>query len=192
MPDQIATGNEYTVEDARSNWIASNPAIRMNGTVNITGVYFDVPLITQVPLHEEMGGGLSEDAELWQGGCIGGVPLDEDFDYVLSLYPWEKYRLMGEDTQRNEVKMYDSVEQATGRFEELALVVIERLRAGEKVLIHCQAGLNRSGTVAAAVLIKLGMNPSDALDLLRKSRGTDQVVCNPTFAAWLGTLEPGA
>jgi protein-tyrosine phosphatase len=33
--------------------------------------------------------------------------------------------------------------------------VIERLRAGQRVLVHCSAGLNRSVTICCAVLILL-------------------------------------
>ena len=41
----------------------------------------------------------------------------------------------------------------------------ERLRSGERVLVHCKGGLGRSGTVAARLLVSPGLIP------LRRSRG---------------------
>jgi hypothetical protein len=45
-----------------------------------------------------------------------------------------------------------------------------RVRAGQSVLVHCGAGIGRAGTIAAAVLLRLGVPLADALDLLAASR----------------------
>ena len=45
-----------------------------------------------------------------------------------------------------------------------------RLEAGETVLLHCGAGIGRTGTVAAAVLLRHGVALDDALDVVRTSR----------------------
>lgn len=42
--------------------------------------------------------------------------------------------------------------------------------AGRLVLVHCGAGLGRSGTVAAAYLVKLGMEPKAAIARVRELR----------------------
>lgn len=57
-------------------------------------------------------------------------------------------------------------------------------KAGKRVLIRCQAGLNRSGLVMALVLIRDGYTPAEAIDLIRAGRG-DSAMCNPTFERWL-------
>lgn len=45
-----------------------------------------------------------------------------------------------------------------------------RLSGGERVLIHCRAGLGRTGTVAARLLIELGLTPLVALNTVRLAR----------------------
>jgi protein-tyrosine phosphatase len=44
------------------------------------------------------------------------------------------------------------------------------LRRGGKVLVHCRGGLGRAGTVAARLLVELGVPPIDAVASVRRSR----------------------
>lgn len=48
--------------------------------------------------------------------------------------------------------------------------LLERLEAGDKILVHCRAGLGRSGTVAAALLIAAGLTPDAAVGAVRRAR----------------------
>jgi predicted protein tyrosine phosphatase len=45
-----------------------------------------------------------------------------------------------------------------------------RIRAGDSVLVHCGAGIGRAGTIAAAILMHLGMSLDDALSHVHVSR----------------------
>ncbi len=48
--------------------------------------------------------------------------------------------------------------------------VLERLRAGKKVLVHCVAGMNRTATVACAALMMLeGLSAEQALERVREN-----------------------
>lgn len=60
----------------------------------------------------------------------------------------------------------------------------ERWQAGQRVLIRCQAGWNRSGFVAALVLVLAGWEPAEAVDLLRQRRSPN-VLCNREFEQWV-------
>lgn len=125
------------------------------------------------------------DGNLWQGGCINGVRLPDDFEFVVSLYPWEKYEL-GDRTTRIELKLYDAGEIPDERqLLDLARIV-NALRLKGKTLVHCQAGLNRSGLVCALALVEGGMEPATAIALLREKR-CDAVLCNAVFEQWLLT-----
>lgn len=134
---------------------------------------FDMKLITRV------------EGNLWTGGCINGVRLPYDFSHVVSLYPWEKYAL-GPNTQRYEVEMYDSLTQGFEQVEEIALKTMRRVEHG-KTLVHCQAGLNRSGLIAGRTLMLLGYTASEAIALLRQKR-SPAVLCNPHFEEYLRSL----
>lgn len=48
--------------------------------------------------------------------------------------------------------------------------LIDRVRAGDRVLVHCKGGLGRAGTVAALMLVELGTRPEEAIRSVRKVR----------------------
>lgn len=134
---------------------------------------FNMPLVTHIT------------DNLYVGGCINNAKLGDDFKHVVSLYKWERYKL-GPDTQRHEFTMYDSADMETNeQIHEIADLVNECLKDG-KTLVHCQAGLNRSNLISGLALIKQGMAPGDAINLLREKR-SPVVLCNEAFENWLMT-----
>jgi hypothetical protein len=141
-----------------------------------TDGHFNCPLISHI-----------EDG-LWVGGCINNVTLDADFDTVVSLFSRARY-VLGPDATRHEFTMSDSLcVPPASQLHHIADIVVEALDRGDKVLVHCQAGLNRSNLIAALALIKRGRTPADAITLLRDRR-SPAVLCNGAFESWLLTLE---
>jgi protein-tyrosine phosphatase len=57
-------------------------------------------------------------------------------------------------------------------------------KSGDRVLVRCQAGWNRSGLVTALVLIRDGMDAHDAIELIRERRSSS-ALCNRDFVNWL-------
>jgi protein-tyrosine phosphatase len=53
---------------------------------------------------------------------------------------------------------------------ELLAELQDRLEAGDGVVVHCGAGIGRAGTVAAALLMSLGLGHDEALERVRASR----------------------
>jgi protein-tyrosine phosphatase len=47
----------------------------------------------------------------------------------------------------------------------------EMLRHGKNVAVHCRQGIGRSGMISAAVLVKDGSTPDDAMKLISDVRG---------------------
>lgn len=57
------------------------------------------------------------------------------------------------------------------RVYELALTLAKKLENGKKVIVHCRGGKGRSGIIAAAIMIVLGVDVDDALARLHRARG---------------------
>lgn len=119
-------------------------------------------------------------SDLWMGGCTDGLVLPREVTDVVSLYPWERYTVRHELRSFLEVRMYDAA--AIPNRDEVDRLAdwVNARRSDGVVLVHCQAGLNRSGLVTAVALVRSGMSGADAIGLLRANR-CDAVLCNPTF-----------
>lgn len=118
---------------------------------------------------------------LFQGGTedhhvLGGiVPADHHrgdrpFDLVVTLYadampaPWgvEEIRFGFWDAHLED----DSVSTVL----RIARTAHARWAAGDRVLVRCQAGLNRSGLITALILMCAGYGSGEAIALLRERR----------------------
>jgi len=56
-------------------------------------------------------------------------------------------------------------------FKEFAAGLADRLRAGERIGVHCRASIGRATVTAACALIHLGWKPIDALRAIEEARG---------------------
>ena len=133
---------------------------------------FSCPLITQI------------DDNFWQGGCEHGVSLEGYFKHIISLYPWERFNPAGELDSFTEVRLYDGKQVPDEGQLHMLADWINFCRGHGRTLVHCQAGLNRSGLFAGLALVKQGMEPAAAIQKLRESR-SPAVLCNKVFEAWL-------
>lgn len=143
---------------------------------------------------------------LWVGGCeyasVGdsglrewhkAVVTDSDgFDTVITLWDgWnESYGPNG----------WSSIEHFTFPFpdgpltHEVVDTVAEAayqgmlaISRGDRLLVRCQAGLNRSALVAGVIMTSFGVTGEQAVSRIRHAR-SPWVLCNPDFEAYLSAL----
>jgi len=67
--------------------------------------------------------------------------------------------------------------------------VAKRVRAGRRVLVTCAMGRNRSGLVTGFVLRMLGLDASQAVNVIRIARGP-KALSNPHFVKLLAAVRP--
>jgi len=64
---------------------------------------------------------------------------------------------------------------ATREFVSLVEGIVGKVKAGQRVVVHCKAGKGRTGLVVGCCLVHLGVASQKAIDLVRRSRpGTIQ------------------
>ncbi len=80
-----------------------------------------------------------------------------------------------------------TVDDAVALIEE----IVDELAAGHTVLVHCGAGMGRAGTVAAGVLVRHGLSPTDAVAQVAASRplagpeaGAQEALLESLHARW--------
>jgi protein-tyrosine phosphatase len=116
---------------------------------------------------------------LYMGGCTRGMEVPHYIDHVVALDEYHQYEYHP-DVTFTTFNLIDYPDPPD--FDEIiniARIVIDRLEKG-RTLVHCFAGQNRSGLICATVLALQGMQPQDAIDLLREKR-FPEVLSNPAF-----------
>ena len=135
---------------------------------------------------------------LWQGGTHDFDTLEfpkeypiwksqREFDSVATLYAIA--HPVGWGVAERRYGFPDSVlsEKDIPEIHSIADWAYMEWKAGKRVLIRCQAGLNRSGICMALVLMKDGYGPKHAIDLIR-ARRSPHALCNADFVRYLENL----
>ncbi|MEN9342435.1 MAG: hypothetical protein RIR24_22 [Actinomycetota bacterium] len=108
----------------------------------------------------------------------------EDFQTVVTMYAWAMPADWFVKELRYGIYDGDMTDFESSDLHELVATAHRDWKAGKKVLIRCQAGINRSGLIMALVLIRDGMNPEEAIELMRTKRARS-VLRNRVFEDWL-------
>ncbi|MDP9478094.1 MAG: cyclin-dependent kinase inhibitor 3 family protein [Actinomycetota bacterium] len=102
------------------------------------------------------------------------VSLMEEHEYRDFGIPelFEKDRIGGIDVLRFPIRDVSVPREAEAEeYQVLITAIIEHLKRGENVVVHCRGGLGRTGTVAACVLVALGGHSADeAIESVRRAR----------------------
>jgi protein-tyrosine phosphatase len=68
-----------------------------------------------------------------------------------------------------------------GAFSQLVDLVAGKLEAGDRVLVHCAAGIGRTGTFAAALLVRMGCGLENAISRVRRAGSHAEDDCQLDF-----------
>ncbi len=135
---------------------------------------------------------------LWQGGTADHdidaqlrkpMITKAKFDSVFTMYAFanpvdwfvREYRYGVWDSDMRDFKAEDIFD--------IVRLAHQDWKSGKKVLIRCQAGWNRSGLITALVLIREGLEPQKAINLIREKR-SPHALCNKTFVEFLLKQDP--
>lgn len=152
--------------------MTADPHTRLlSGVTMLGGHQFSVPYVTEIAVN------------LWQGGCADGLVLPDSFRHLVSLYQSEHYTVKHGLQSALAVAMLDRPGEDLERIPVIAAWVNACRKTGP-VLVHCQAGLNRSSLVVAAALMLEGATAESAIALIRHKR-SPACLCNPAFEDWL-------
>jgi protein-tyrosine phosphatase len=111
---------------------------------------------------------------------------DLPFDSMVTMYAWARPADWNVQEFRYGVPDASIKDIDLNRLRQAVEFGYDRWKQGDRLLVRCQAGLNRSGLVMALILIKDGFTPYQAIDLIRQRR-TDIALFNENFANWLLT-----
>jgi protein tyrosine phosphatase len=75
----------------------------------------------------------------------------------------------------------------TEKLEQVVKMVVDSVQSGKSTLVHCTAGINRSGLIAAMSLVRMGYDTDKAIALLREKRG-EVVLYNDLFERIVGEM----
>jgi protein-tyrosine phosphatase len=64
-----------------------------------------------------------------------------------------------------------SVPPSQRDFDAFLGLVLEKMRNGKAIGVHCRAGIGRSSMIVAAALVRNGYSPSSAFQMISESRG---------------------
>lgn len=129
-------------------------------------------------------GGTADDAVTWHAAEPSDFDLDKPYDAVVTLYAWAQP--VGWEVEELRYGFGDATMDLVdlSRLQRTAQWAWERWKVGDRVLVRCQAGLNRSGLVTALVLMREGYTADEAITLLRHRR-SPWALCNDEFVRWL-------
>ena len=99
---------------------------------------------------------------------------------IVCLLEWNEMRMLNISDFPNKAKkagfifyhfpIKDRRAPKQGDLKIMIPIIIQHLKENQNVLVHCRAGLGRSGTISACCLVNLGYLGKDAINIVRQRR----------------------
>ena len=130
-----------------------------------------------------MGG--TADDDVCYGPAGQKAPREDDsFDCVVTLYAHAKPVYWGIEEMRYGFADRGIEDINLERLGDVVVWAYKKWQGGDRVLIRCQAGLNRSGLVSALVLMYKGASANESIRMIRLTRSADALF-NKNYVTWL-------
>jgi len=145
--------------------------------------YQPTSLYSEIAPNLFMGGTADEDV-IHQAVAYNKARTDLPFDAIITMYAWANpadWRV-----QEFRYGIYDSAiaDIDLDRLKQAVQFGYNRWLSGDRVLVRCQAGLNRSGLVTALIMMSTGLDAETAIEQIRKNRA-DVALFNNNYVEWL-------
>jgi len=114
---------------------------------------------------------------------------------VVSLLEANEARTLGLEGERESIKALGmdfvsfpipdmGIPTSVEKFASLSKMLLKQVNTGSNTLVHCHAGIGRSGLMAAGILLHCDLNPKQAFAHVSKMRGV-RVPETPEQEYWL-------
>ena len=112
--------------------------------------------------------GGTDDLDVIHVAQINNHPrTDLPFDAIVTMYAWARPADWNIQEFRYGVPDASIKDIDLNRLRQAVDFGYDRWKQGDRVLVRCQAGLNRSGLVTALIMIKDGLTPQLAINCIR-------------------------
>ena len=109
---------------------------------------------------------------------------DLPFDAIVTMYAWAQPADWNIQEFRYGVPDASIAQIDLARLKQAVEFGYNRWLSGDRVLVRCQAGLNRSGLVTALILMSTGLDAETAIAEIRKKRA-EVALFNNEYVTWL-------
>ncbi len=149
--------------------------------------YQPTSLYSEIAPNLFMGG--TDDNDVIHNAASGRRRTDLPFESIVTMYAWaqpadwkiQEFRYGVPDAA---IEMID-----LSRLKQVVEFGYNRWISGDRLLVRCQAGLNRSGLVTALILMKSGLDVDSAISLIRTNRA-EIALFNEQYVQWLQSEAP--
>ena len=130
-----------------------------------------------------MGGTADEDV-IHQAVAYNKARTDLPFDAIITMYAWANPADWKVQEFRYGIYDSDISQIDLDRLKQAVEFGYNRWLSGDRVLVRCQAGLNRSGLVTALIMMSTGLDAETAIEQIRKNRA-EIALFNTHYVEWL-------